>query len=336
MRPKPKISPLDKRIKPNPRYKNIEPTINTGNNLRKELERLEEVHQFYKFRTDEVFRRVNINSLVRLVTEVTKLEYQLQPPNSSQQMVPEDCASEFNDSYIEQLEIERDTVDNLNDEEVELNEDIGSIIQSQFDPVASNRPSVSRQTVRSVTSLALGVGEMDDDNEKSQESSQTNRPFLLLDVRESEQYNRSHLVYSVNYPHTRLNRAFDYELSDMLRLKNKEKGIIVVYDDDETIASKSASTLTQRGYDNVFLLSGGLRVAGLKYPESLLVSETVSRLSEGDVMVLERQLEENIMTGSSSRLSKGGSSARSLARSISLDRGTRIEAPIRTSTALRH
>ena len=42
MRPKPKASPMDKKIVPNPRYKNIETSLDTGNNLRKELERLEE------------------------------------------------------------------------------------------------------------------------------------------------------------------------------------------------------------------------------------------------------------------------------------------------------
>ena len=42
----------------------------------------------------------------------------------------------------------------------------------------------------------------------------------------------------------------------MIRLKNKPRAVIVVYDDDESIASRAATTLTQRGYDNVFMLSG--------------------------------------------------------------------------------
>ena len=53
-------------------------------------------------------------------------------------------------------------------------------------------------------------------------------------------------------------RCYDYELPCMLRLKNKLRAVIVVYDDDESIASKAATTLTQRGYDNVFMLSGEL------------------------------------------------------------------------------
>lgn len=36
---RPKISPLDKKVKPNPKYQNVQPTINTGFNLRKQMER---------------------------------------------------------------------------------------------------------------------------------------------------------------------------------------------------------------------------------------------------------------------------------------------------------
>ena len=41
MRPKqkPKIPPMDQRIKPTPKYENVRPTINTGNNLRKQMEK---------------------------------------------------------------------------------------------------------------------------------------------------------------------------------------------------------------------------------------------------------------------------------------------------------
>ena len=67
----------------NVRYRNVEPVINTGANLRTELERLEELHQLYKFRSDEVFRRVTIDNLVSLMVEVNKLEYQLRPSSSS-------------------------------------------------------------------------------------------------------------------------------------------------------------------------------------------------------------------------------------------------------------
>merc|ERR1719370_1867062 len=129
---------LDKRIKPNPKYSKVEPTINTGNNLRKELERLEEVQLFYKFRNDEIFRRINVNNLVRLLVEVMKLEYQLTPFNADveEEVIPDDSASvvAFNGGQEEQV----DRISELEEEE-EGTEDIGSLIQSQFLPSKTRR-----------------------------------------------------------------------------------------------------------------------------------------------------------------------------------------------------
>ena len=48
--------------------------------------------------------------------------------------------------------------------------------------------------------------------------------------------------------------------------------LIIVVDSDESMASRFATTLIQRGYDNVFILSGGLRVAKIKFPEQLIAS----------------------------------------------------------------
>ena len=347
MKPKPKLSVMEKKIVPNPRYSKVENVVDTGNNLRKELERLEEVHQFYKFRNDEVFRRVNINNLVRLFVEQTKLEYQLCPDQQKlsleQQLngMNEDAASEFNDSATEELDF--DTIEEKANQENEDAEDIRSVIHSNISGTGVQLKAVSRQgTARSITSVVMGVGEMDEqDGEIRLQDNRPVRPFLLLDVREPEQYQRSHLVYSNTYHHTRLNRAFDYETKEMLRLKNKSGAIIVVYDDDESLARICATTLTQRGYDNVFMLSGGIRVAKIKYPESLIVSgePSMERMEEGEVVVLERMLEENIRTGESrsSRMSTVRSSR--VGRSSSLGSRTylnsrRWDQPIRTSTAL--
>jgi len=336
MRPKPKMNPLDKRIKPNPKYSKVEPTINTGNNLRKELERLEEVQLFYKFRNDEIFRRINVNNLVRLLVEVMKLEYQLTPFNANieEEVIPDDSASvvAFNGGQEEQV----DRISEL--EEEEETEDIGSLIQSQFQPSKTRRSRVG--TARSATSVPQGVGELDSTQDgQDVQQAEPQRPFLFLDVREGEQYLNSHLVLAESYPFARLNRCYDYELPCMIRLKNKPRAVIVVYDDDESIASKAATTLTQRGYDNVFMLSGGLRVASRKFPESLVTSGEPSnkRLEEGEVIVLERLLEENIMAGSSSRLSRS-SSLSAMARSVSMEnfRSSSFEGPMRTSTARRN
>eukprot|EP00092_Neocalanus_flemingeri_P032393 GFUD01035222.1.p1 GENE.GFUD01035222.1~~GFUD01035222.1.p1 ORF type:complete len:365 (-),score=132.12 GFUD01035222.1:143-1237(-) len=354
MRPKPKISQMDKKIVPNPKYSKVETVVDTGNNLRKELERLEEVHQLYKFRNDEVFRRVNINNLVRLLVEQTKLEYQQCPSNQRDSIEQQlnggndDTASEFNDSATEELDFDiNDEIINPEPEEVD---DIRSVIHSHFSGTARQSKATSRiGTARSVTSVAMGVGEMDKEESLGRIGDlKPLRPFLLLDVREPDDYLRSHLVYSDSYQHIRLNRAFDYETREMLRLKNQAGSIIVMYDDDESLASKCATTLTQRGYDNVFMLSGGIRVAKLKYPESLVVTgeSSIARLEEGELLVLERMLEDNIRTGESrsSRAGTGRSGGRDrVGRSSSVGSrsdlssrrwGQGTDMPIRTSTAL--
>ena len=42
--------------------------------------RMEELRQYYRFRPDEIFRRVTVSSLVGLMIEVSKLEYQVRIP----------------------------------------------------------------------------------------------------------------------------------------------------------------------------------------------------------------------------------------------------------------
>lgn len=332
MRPKPKLSVLEKKIQPNPRYRNVEPVINTGTNLRTELERLEELHQLYKFRSDEVFRRVTVDNLVSLMIEVNKLEYQLRPSIREEKTVLD---GDTNGSVVllpgqgEPEGIEGGT-------EFSEPENIDTLIRSQFeDRAAPGNRHVG--TARSITSVAMGVGELDV-SQVPVPAPGPDYPFLILDVREPDLFARSHLALARSYPAIRLNRAFDYETKEMLRVKNRERSILVLYDDDETTASRCASTLTQRGYDNVFMLSGGLRVAGLRFPESLVTdkAEEEDRLEEGDIIVLERQLEENLLKGTS-RIS--GSKAGSSRYSSSLDRGAIarqmiFDAPIRTSTAL--
>ena len=88
--------------------------------------------------------------------------------------------------------------------------------------------------------------------------------------------------------------------------------LIIVVDSDESMAAKFATTLIQRGYDNVFVLSGGLRVAKIKFPEQLITPLTCYDLDDQDdydeqvdedqIHVLEAFLEE-AMTHGTSRMS---------------------------------
>ena len=65
---------------------------------------------------------------------------------------------------------------------------------------------------------------------------------------------------AINYAYTQLSRN-TAEPAAMLARKNRTGSLIVCYDDCERDAPRVVTTLTQRGYDNVVLLSGGARHA---------------------------------------------------------------------------
>lgn len=48
-----------------------------------------------------------------------------------------------------------------------------------------------------------------------------------------------------------------YTLSSSTHQKNAHGKIIILYDDDERLASQAATTMCERGFENLFMLSGG-------------------------------------------------------------------------------
>ncbi|CAI8015845.1 Centrosomal protein of 41 kDa [Geodia barretti] len=51
---------------------------------------------------------------------------------------------------------------------------------------------------------------------------------------------------------------------------NKPGHIIILYDDNERMAPQAATVFVQRGVDNVFLLSGGMRVLHRVFPQGII------------------------------------------------------------------
>lgn len=54
---------------------------------------MEEIRQYYKFRPDEIFRRITVTSLVTLMLEVSKLEYQQEDAEKLANQIREDQVS---------------------------------------------------------------------------------------------------------------------------------------------------------------------------------------------------------------------------------------------------
>ena len=80
--------------------------------------------------------------------------------------------------------------------------------------------------------------------------------FILLDLRDEDEYKQYHIKEAINFPAPNISR--DKVFGQLLRFKNKPDKIIVVYMTDERQGTHYSKLLHEKGFDNVYLLSGGL------------------------------------------------------------------------------
>ena len=82
------------------------------------------------------------------------------------------------------------------------------------------------------------------------------KPYLILDCREIDEYRNCHILQARNYSFTAMRR--DQMHPEIYQFKNKEGAMIILYCDDERISREAAKLMVDRGIDNIFLLSGGI------------------------------------------------------------------------------
>ncbi|CAL1539048.1 unnamed protein product [Lymnaea stagnalis] len=238
-------NPLDKKIPENPKYKHVRPTVDTGASISKYMEKMEELKRNYNFRKDEIFKRMKIPTFVQLVIQVADVE------------------TDYEDGPPENYSSDRpDTAD----KEVERIQKTGAGDSTRQSPEVDTSRSRLEQVIN-------GMGEVDLDAPKSAHKPLPMMgplcPYLLLDVREKDAYDECHIITAKSYPTAMLARSVNYETKEMLQFKNQTGKIILLYDEDERLSHRAATTLVQRGYDNLFMLSGGMKVAYKLFPEGL-------------------------------------------------------------------
>jgi centrosomal protein CEP41 len=89
------------------------------------------------------------------------------------------------------------------------------------------------------------------------------RPYLILDAREEENFDSCRILHARSFPHSHLRR--DQLHKDVYKFKNKVEHLIIVYCNDERISKDYAKLLVDRGIDNVYLLTGGLNEFASEY-----------------------------------------------------------------------
>ena len=214
-------SGIDKKIKANPKYKDVAKIVDTGSTI-KDVKFQSD--QLVSKRKNEMFKRVKGSTIIKLLNAAkssqTESIYNLGPGQ------------------------EQEEVNNAN------NENKSVISQQTAGTVKSSITNVTAVTY--ATEMLGNLSEID---------------FLILDLREACDYERIHVKEALSYPAASISR--DKFTTEMIMMKNKESKMIILYHTDERNGVPYANLLFQKGYDNVYFLSGGIEEFASKYPNYL-------------------------------------------------------------------
>ncbi|KAE9284043.1 hypothetical protein PF008_g27254 [Phytophthora fragariae] len=102
---------------------------------------------------------------------------------------------------------------------------------------------------------------------EAEEKEDYDPPYLVLDTRTKDEFAANRIHRAKNYPATFLNR--DVLLPEMHQFKNQETKLVILYDLDDKTAAQTAHTLVQRGFDNIYVLTGGLVDYADEFPDHI-------------------------------------------------------------------
>jgi len=124
--------------------------------------------------------------------------------------------------------------------------------------------STSARTSVSAAETVISVVETDVSILEAQE-------HMILDLREPSEFAKYHVQSALNYPAAMLAR--DQYPSELFRAKRDPKKIVIVYHSSDSSGAQPATMMVQKGFENLYMLSGGMEDLVRDYPE----------LIEGDV-----------------------------------------------------
>eukprot|EP01137_Pigoraptor_chileana_P028761 Opistho-2@13060 len=278
MPPKPSISaPMTKRVPKNPKYEHLKSTLDTGASMSRYLARLDDLRTNYKYKPNEAFRRIRASTLVQLILEtaiVRNREFaacNVAAPPAYDDSPPRRPHDHLGDGSAR--DEDGDTLAPMPD----LNNLRG--FRARDAPTNNDDNRSMRSTFSTLHDVITGVGELDMSGRPSSPGAalidmdgfeEEDGPVLLLDVREKDEFDLCHAIGARCHPATMLSRTMNPFSADALRYKNKAGRLIVIYDETESIAPRVATIFVERGFENVFMLSGGLKVLAQKFPYGLI------------------------------------------------------------------
>ncbi|NXF91484.1 CEP41 protein, partial [Eubucco bourcierii] len=290
----------------------------------------------YRYKKDELFKRLKVTTFAQLVIQVASLSDETLEVTNDEIQKLEDADSASPDAEVTGGTNGKGSPDGTNGK--------GSPDGTPSPVLFLNSTGGGDSHRSTLQSVISGVGEMDIEKEDTPKKVDTpakdlpypDCPFLLLDVRDRDEYDQCHIVGAHSYPIATLSRTMNPYTNSILEYKNAHGKIIILYDNDERVASQAATTMCERGFENLFMLSGGLKVLAQKIPEGLITgllpvscqvtgapgsarrkpslkvsptrAENKWRFSADDLQKIKYYLEEeHVPSDTASRLSRGSS-----------------------------
>ncbi|XP_075919134.1 centrosomal protein of 41 kDa B [Petromyzon marinus] len=243
---------LNKRVPQNPKYKNVKSKLDTGSSLTKYMERLEDMRTNYRYCPGELFKRMKITTFAQIVLQVASLT---EDPTLGEIMQMEGPSCPQTDRL--------DTPSGGDAVVATARSTLQSVISGlgEMDLTGTNGSAEKQQP--------LSLSRQQKRSEASKDQPYPDCPYLLMDLRDRDAYEQCHIIGAASYPSAMLSRSFNQYTKEMLEYKNATGKIIIVYDEDERIAAVAATTMCERGFENLYVLSGGLKVLAQKFPTGL-------------------------------------------------------------------
>lgn len=92
-------------------------------------------------------------------------------------------------------------------------------------------------------------------------------PFILLDMRDEDEFDKCHIMLARCHPKARLSRATGQFTPEIMSYQDRTDGMVVLYCDYGGVSGEAAQMFAERGFHNVFLLHGGLADFADEYPD---------------------------------------------------------------------
>lgn len=215
------MSPLDRKVKRNPKYSNVRSALDTGASMSK-VDII--TTRAYLARKSELFKRVSAPTVAELMDE--------------------------------HLEDPRESIF-----------DIGAGAEHE-DADSSNTSGIPLAAPGSPSAGEPRVAVADPDDYSAGFYVQDNKPpFIVLDVREKHEFSQCRIACARHFPANDLKH--DKITPELFYYKNRAQHVIVIYDLDDRMAREVATMFTEKGWENVFLLSGGLETFAHHFREKV-------------------------------------------------------------------